>query len=152
MISRTRIDVLAGCFVILVGVLAMIEAMNFELGSARRMGPGYFPFYIGLFLILVGGGIVFEQRLTARGNEPSTTGLSWKPLLLILAAVGCFALTIERFGLLPAVAVSVFLATLADSQTSMRHKLILTVAVPIVCALIFWLGLDIQVHLLRWQP
>ena len=46
-ITRNRIDLLAGLFVGLVGVIALIEAMNFELGSARRMGPGYFPFYIG---------------------------------------------------------------------------------------------------------
>lgn len=151
-ITRNRIDLLAGLFVGLVGVIALIEAMNFELGSARRMGPGYFPFYIGIFMLILGAAIIFERRWSPAAEEAVSSGLSFKSILLVLAAVCCFALTIERFGLVPAVAIAVFLSTLADKTASMRQRLILTAVIPLVCVVIFRLGLELQVDILRWQP
>lgn len=147
-----KIDVLAGLFVILIGVLAIIEALNFDMGSARRMGPGYFPLHIGILLLVIGGGIILEGRKAPEDTYTLGSVLSVRGLLLILAAVISFALMIERFGLVPAVAVAVFLSTLADRETPMKQKLALTAGIPIVCVLIFWLGLDMQVDIVRWRP
>lgn len=152
MSKLNKIDVLAGLFVVLIGVLAIVEALNFNLGSARRMGPGYFPLHVGILMLLLGVGIILEGRKPA--EEAFAFGDLPRPrsLLLILAAVVAFALMIERFGLLPAGAVAVFLSALAEPRTPMRHKLALTVAVPVISVLIFKIGLDMQVHIIRWRP
>jgi hypothetical protein len=148
----SKIDVLAGVFIILIGGLAIFEAIQFDLGSARRMGAGYFPFYIGILLLVIGTGLMVEGRWQRQASEAGAHLPSLRGLLLILAAVICFALTIERFGLVPASVVAVFLGTLADQSTSWKQKLLLTVAVPIVCVLIFKIGLGLHVDVYRWRP
>lgn len=152
MTKLNRIDALAGVFVILVGCLAIYEALNFDLGTTRRMGPGYFPFYIGILLLVIGSGLILEGYFQRIASEAGAQLPSLRGLLLILAAVICFALTIERFGLVVATVLAVFLGALADRSTPMSHKLILTVAVPIVCVLIFKFGLGISVDIFRWRP
>lgn len=152
MTKLNKIDVLAGLFVILLGILAILESLNFQMGTSRNMGPGYFPFYIGVFLLLVGSGIIWQGRKPA-GEAPEFGQLpTLRALLLILAGVVCFALLIERFGLVVASAVAVFLGTLADNRTSMVQKLTLTVAVPVVSVIIFKFGLGLQVDIFRWRP
>ncbi|MGX1099522.1 tripartite tricarboxylate transporter TctB family protein [Amorphus sp. MBR-141] len=151
-VLRNKIDVLAGLLVIAFGVIAVSEALQFNLGSARRMGPGYFPFYIGCFLILVGVGLLVEQFWKKTPDADAASPMPLRTILLIMAAVCSFAVTIERFGLAPATAISVFLGSLADRNTSMLQKLALTLIVPFACVLIFWLGLSIQVDVFRWRP
>lgn len=152
MAQLNKIDVLAGLFVILLGVLSIVESLNFSLGPTRNMGPGYFPFYIGVLMIVIGIGIVLEGRKPARyamnfGQLPSIRGL-----LMILAGVISFALLIERVGLLPATAVAVFLGSMADETTPMLQKILLTIAVPLVSVLIFKIGLGMSADILRWRP
>ena len=146
------IDVFAGAFIVLIGVLAIVESLNFDLGSTRRIGPGYFPFYVGVFMVILGVAIALERLWS---NSQADTEFAFPPLrapLLILASVVCFAVMVERFGLVPAVGVSVFLASLVDTNTTLTQNLMVAVAVPIVATLIFKVGLDMHVDVIRWRP
>ena len=64
-----RKDVLGGGLMLLLGLGAAFQASHYELGSLRRMGPGYFPLALGVILavtaalILLGG----LRRVTAAG-------------------------------------------------------------------------------------
>lgn len=152
MAKLNKIDVLAGLFVILLGVLSIVESLNFNMGTTRNMGPGYFPYYIGVLMIIVGVGIILEGLRPARyalnfGQLPSLRGL-----LMILAGVIAFALLIQRVGLAPATAVAVFLGSLADDTTPILQKLLLTVLVPLVAVLIFKVGLGMNTDVFRWRP
>ncbi|WP_164736630.1 tripartite tricarboxylate transporter TctB family protein [Pararhodobacter zhoushanensis] len=146
------IDVCAGAFIVLIGVLAIVESLSFEIGTTRRIGPGYFPFYVGLFMVVLGVVIALERLWT---KSLADTEFSFPPLrapLLIMAAVVTFAVMVERFGLIPAVGVGVFLASLADTNTTLMQKLTVSVAVPLVATLIFKIGLDMHVDVIRWRP
>ncbi len=152
MAKLNKIDVLAGLFVILIGVLSVIESLSFSMGNARNMGPGYFPYYIGLAMLIIGVGIVLEGLRPPReemqfGQLPSLRGL-----LLILAGVIAFALMIQRFGMFPATAVAVFLGSLADESTPLLQKILLAIAVPVVSVLIFKVGLGMNADIVRWRP
>ncbi|GGL79514.1 tripartite tricarboxylate transporter TctB family protein [Wenxinia marina] len=150
--NLNKIDVLAGLFVLVIAALSLFEASGLAMGSARSMGPGYFPFYIGLIMVVIGIALILQGRRPVEeapefGNLPSA-----RSILLVLAAVTSFALMIERFGLVPATAVAVFLGTLADRESSLLQKLILTIVVPVVCVLIFKIGLSMSVDVFRWRP
>jgi hypothetical protein len=147
-----KIDVLAGLFVILIGVLSVMESLNFNMGTTRNMGPGYFPYYIGIFMLIVGVGIVLEGFRPALEGQVFGQLPSIRGLLMILAGVIGFALTIQRFGLAPATAIAVFLGTMADDSTPILQKVILTIAVPIVSVLIFKYGLGMNADVFRWRP
>ena len=47
-------DILAGTLFIVIGALALLGARGYPVGSAMRMGPGYFPAVLGVLLILLG--------------------------------------------------------------------------------------------------
>ena len=116
MSNLNKIDVLAGLFVIVIACLSLVQSLSLDMGSARNMGPGYFPFYIGLILFAVGVGLILSGRRPAEEAPEFGTLPTLRSILLILAAVISFALLIERFGMLPATAAAVFLGTLADRE------------------------------------
>jgi len=152
-LSRIKaVDILAGGFVVLIGVLAIVESTSFDMGTSRRIGPGYFPFYVGMLMVLLGIAIAVEN-LWARTS--SDFGWSLPPMrspLLILAAVAAFAVMIERFGMFPSIFAAVFLGSLADTNTAIWQKLAISVAVPVVCVVIFKYGLSLNVDVIRWRP
>ena len=50
-------DFFAGLIFIGFGLVAVIIGSNYSLGTAARMGPGYFPRILGILLILLGAAL-----------------------------------------------------------------------------------------------
>ena len=97
---RFNQDIGAGLTFAGAGILGIALGTEYEFGVARAMGPGYLPTVlcwglIGLGLLIAGKG-AFE-------TGEALTRWHLRPLLLVLAAVGIFAITIERLGLFVAV-------------------------------------------------
>jgi len=57
--QRTR-DFWAGLMFALIGGSAMWIARGYPFGSARSMGPGYFPVVLGGLLVILGAVIMSE--------------------------------------------------------------------------------------------
>ncbi|MCC6870733.1 MAG: tripartite tricarboxylate transporter TctB family protein, partial [Burkholderiales bacterium] len=51
---RNPKDFWAGILFIALGIFAITVGSNYTLGSAARMGPGYFPRILGILLIVLG--------------------------------------------------------------------------------------------------
>ena len=51
---RNQKDVAAGALYVLFGAAFSLGALNYRVGDAARMGPGWFPFAVGVLLVLVG--------------------------------------------------------------------------------------------------
>ena len=51
-------DFFAGLLFIAFGIAAIAIGSNYPLGTAARMGPGYFPRILGILLIALGRGPV----------------------------------------------------------------------------------------------
>ena len=47
-------DFFAGLLFIAFGIAAIVIGSNYALGTAARMGPGYFPRILGILLIALG--------------------------------------------------------------------------------------------------
>jgi hypothetical protein len=52
-IGNTR-DFYAGLLFVAFGVVALVMAQSYSIGTAARMGPGYFPRLLGILLIGLG--------------------------------------------------------------------------------------------------
>ncbi|MBI4207936.1 MAG: tripartite tricarboxylate transporter TctB family protein, partial [Betaproteobacteria bacterium] len=46
---RNQEDFWAGLMFIGFGILSIVVSRDYPMGSAMRMGPGYFPTYLGVF-------------------------------------------------------------------------------------------------------
>ena len=66
-------DVIAGTLFILIGAFALLVARRYyPVGSAMRMGPGYFPAVVGALLILVAGFASAVPAFRATRADPNS--------------------------------------------------------------------------------
>jgi hypothetical protein len=51
---RNQQDFAAGMIYVVGGIGFALGALNYKIGDAARMGPGWFPFAVGVLLAFVG--------------------------------------------------------------------------------------------------
>ena len=139
-------DFWAGVMFLSLGVLAVYLSRDYPLGRAMRMGPGYFPTYLGYLMITVGaivGGRSFFKEPT---DEERTTSWALVPLALMPASVAVFALLIDTVGLVIAVASMLLLAN-ASVKNFRPIELIANFVVLLCIAIfVFQKGLGVPFH------
>lgn len=65
-------DFYAGLVFIVFGGLAMWLSTTYNMGTAARMGPGYFPFWLGGTLAALGAVVLFKSLGTPKGDVEKT--------------------------------------------------------------------------------
>jgi hypothetical protein len=130
-------------------------ATTYSLGTAARMGPGYFPLLLGLLMMLLGLLITFKSLVTETEDGGRMGRWAWRPLLCILVAnvafglllAGLPAIGLPPMGLVVAVFVLVFIAALAARRCVLRSALVVaaTLAAGSYLVCIPLLKLQIQV-------
>ncbi|MDX2203111.1 MAG: tripartite tricarboxylate transporter TctB family protein [Hyphomicrobiaceae bacterium] len=140
-------DFWAGLLFLGVGVAAVVIVLagGYELGSARKMGPGYFPAWLG------GGLAVTGVLLAVKGVATQGAPLGpWalKPLLLVTLGTVLFAAMVNWAGLAPAIVTLVLTASFASVQFNLRWAVPLALALAIASVLVFVKGLGITVPVL----
>jgi len=93
--------------------VAIFEARTYSLGSAGRMGAGYFPILLGLVLGGLGTALIVRSVVSNDRIE----GLRAGPILVLTLAVVFFGLAIERLGLAVSLAAITALSALASRES-----------------------------------
>jgi hypothetical protein len=137
-------DFLAGIVFVVIGALFVLGARELEVGSAFRMGPGYFPLVLAALLMVLG--VVITARSFALAGAP-IGALPWRGMALILAAPALFGITIRGLGLVAAIAIAVIVATFASRRASLRFASLLTLGLTAFCVLVFSYGLGLPLRL-----
>ena len=104
-------DFVSGLMFMAVGGSFAWGAVDYEIGNAARMGPGYFPFMLGLILVLLGVLVTFNAFKSGPPGGDKIGALAWRPLVFILGAnllfgallVGIPAFGLPAFGLIVAI-------------------------------------------------
>jgi putative Mn2+ efflux pump MntP len=144
-----RRDFISGLLLIGAGAGVTLYAyMHYSLGTVQRMGPGMFPFGAGLVLAFLGVLVIIPSFI--RTSDEVVDSIPIGAMLWILLSVVAFALTIPVAGLAPAVAVTVVISSLADRGFNILRVVILTVGVATLTYLIFVVGLNLPIALVRW--
>lgn len=129
-----------------VAFLGMQQAMGYDFGSARQIGPAVFPFGLSLILLLAAIGILAEDIITkARHDGPATA-----PIIVLAGVLGgpvAFALLVESFGLVPAIFGCVLIASVADRALTLVTALLLAAAMSLICGLVFVSLLNLPIDL-----
>ncbi len=105
-------DALAGLVFILFGLLFGVQSLGLEIGTAFRMGPGYFPLVLSGVLLLLGG-LIVASAIHDRGSQGVGT-MAWRGAFFILPAPIFFGLTVRGLGFVPAVFLTTLVAALAS--------------------------------------
>ena len=143
---RNAKDFWAGVMFIAFGLFFAGFARQYDMGSAARMGPAYFPTVLGGLLVLLGAYI--SVKSFARTAEVEEVGaFHFKPLLLVLGAVVAFGVLLRPAGLVVALAALVIISSFGSGEFKWREILPLSVglAVLVLAVFIYGLGLTIPV-------
>jgi hypothetical protein len=149
---RTAIkDVLAGFAFIAFGLAFAVGATSYEIGTALRMGPGYFPLVLGGLLVLLGVLIIAKGWIAGEGAEIGP--VPWKAAALIIGALLFFGATIRGLGVVPSVFLTVLLAGFAGHRPGVLAPVVIAVALTVTCVLIFITALQLRLPLFGpWIP
>ncbi len=147
-------DFWCGILFIALGGLAIYLSRDYEMGSALRMGPGYFPTWLGG--ILMGFGVIIGSlAFRIEGEENQGLGLgewSWRPWLVLTATLSLFAVLMEvEFGFVPSLIVLIIGCALAHKDVHWRETILLSLCVTAGAIAIFSYGLGMPYPLFWWS-
>ena len=140
-------DFYAGLLFFLFGVAAMILAFEYPLGTAARMGPGYFPRVLGGIMMFLGA--VLALRSFALTGDPITP-FAWKAVGLVLGGVAVFAAIVIQAGLVIATTALIVITGLASKEFNLKESLISSAILSLVAVLLFIVGLKLQFPIFPW--
>ena len=140
-------DFFAGLLFIAFGVAAIAIGSNYALGTAARMGPGYFPRILGLLLIALG--LALALRALRLDGSPIPRFV-WRPLLVVLGSVLAFGLMVNHVGVVVSTIFQIVAASAASHEFRLRESLISGVALAALAVGVFVIGLKLQLPI--WPP
>ena len=120
---------------------------GYSMGTPARMGPAFFPFYLGTLLFLIG---VFVAVTGIRGQAGATSKVDkfhWRPILLVLGAVVLFGIILKPVGMLLAGWLLVMIASYGSYEFEWKRSAILGLILVIFCAFTFVGGLKLPIPL-----
>ncbi|MGV2103821.1 tripartite tricarboxylate transporter TctB family protein [Rhizobium sp. 21-4511-3d] len=136
-----RPDLMTAIIFVGFGTLGLWAGRDLTLGTASAMGPGYLPKIVSWLLIAVG--VVIGGTGFFRPREDIARP-KLRPLAIILAAVVGFAFIAEFFGFVAASVWLLLVGSIADSDSKLREVILLTAALTAFGALVFIVGLGVQ--------
>lgn len=144
---RRRQDLWAGVFFVAVGVLAVLLARAHPIGTAMRMGPGYFPTVLGALVALLGIAIAIRGACQA-GDELEPWGL--QPLVLVLGGVLLFAALVRPLGLVVATLALVVTGSLGNREARLAEVAGLALFLAALAVGVFVYGLGLPFGVWPW--
>ncbi|HEY7942874.1 MAG TPA: tripartite tricarboxylate transporter TctB family protein [Casimicrobiaceae bacterium] len=134
-------DFYAGLLFVAFGVLAIVLGLSYPLGTAARMGPGYFPRLLGILLIVLGAALSVRAL---RGTGPPLPGWKWRPVTIVLLSVVAFGTVLTHAGLVLSTIGLIAVASTASHEYRFRESLISGVVLAALSVGVFVLGLKLQ--------
>ncbi|WP_051960707.1 tripartite tricarboxylate transporter TctB family protein [Devosia riboflavina] len=136
-------DILAGGIFVLAGAYFALEALNYEVGTPFRMGPGFMPLLLGTVLALLGIGVAASGWEKPDREKPLPP--SWRGIVLIVGVIVFFGATIRGLGFVPVVFIAAFASAMASRLNSPLFAGLLAVGLTVLCTAIFVIGLGMTV-------
>jgi Tripartite tricarboxylate transporter TctB family len=146
-------DFYAGGLMMLFGLFAALNGPRYTLGTLMHMGPGFMPTTLGVILVLLGITIAVNAATTKEGEDEEgilPENPQWVAWGCILASPLAFILFGKLFGMIPAVFMCVFVASLGDKDITWRGSAILSAIVTFFGVLLFHYVLKMPMPVLKW--
>lgn len=138
-------DFWAGLMFVGFGLFFAVWAVaNYQMGTAVRMGPAYFPALLGGLLAVLGA-VVLAGSLAISG--PKVPQFHFRPLALIVVACVAFGYLLKPLGLVLSILVLVVLSALGGHEFRWKEVIILFAALAIFSVLVFVKGLGLPFQL-----
>ena len=138
---RNPKDFWAGILFICLGIAAVVLGSAYTLGTAARMGPGYFPRILGILLIGLGSIVALNGLRT---DGPRIPRFHWKPTLIVLGTVVIFGHIVTDLGLAVSTVFLVVGASSASREFRWKESIVVGVLLAALAVGVFIVGLHLQ--------
>lgn len=118
----------------------IVQYYEYPMGSASRMGAGYFPFVLGCVMAVLGF-IIIAQSLLTTGTPISK--FAWRPLIWVLGAFVIFGLTAKWLGLVIAIVLLVMISAYGGHEFKLKESLISSAILAAGSVAVFVYGLKL---------
>ncbi|TPK33925.1 tripartite tricarboxylate transporter TctB family protein [Mesorhizobium sp. B2-5-3] len=143
-------DAISGTLVLATGAAFLYFGRGLTVGSASRMGPGYFPIVLSLLMVVLGLAIIVNALRSKSGAGEALT-IPWRALVLVLGSIMVFALTLKGLGLFISLALCILATTMASSYTKWIPSITLALVLSLVCAFLFVYALGLPIPIIgQW--
>ena len=141
---RHQKDFWSGVMFLVIGLAFVGFAQDYDMGTAQRMGPGYFPTVLGGLLAILGLVIsIAALRNEAPGGEIER--FHFGPLLIVLGAVALFGLLLRPAGLVAALLVLIGVSAYASHEFRLREIVPLAAFLVLLVLAVFVWGLGLVI-------
>ena len=149
---KSQKDFFSGLMFGVVGIAFAWGATNYTVGSAARMGPGYFPLLLGVILVIFGSIIMFYSLVVETTDGDKISGFVWRPIVYILGSNVAFGillgglpkLGLPPMGLIAAIYALTLIASKAGTEFKLKDILILATGLSVLSYLAFIKLLNLQ--------
>ena len=144
------VDFYAGLHFIVVGLVAIYLSKDYPMGSALRMGPGYFPTWLGGIMSVLGF-IVFATSFKIKGQGTGEWAL--RPLFVLCLSIVFFGLCLDQFelGFVPALVLLIVGCALAHEDVHWVETIILSIFLTMGCVGLFIYVIGLPYRLFWWS-
>jgi len=136
---RSPQDLGAGILFLLIGAAGIYFGRDLTFGSARNMGPGYFPSIIS-GLIILAGFVTVGKSLTVDG--PAIERFQFRPIFMLMVALAIFGFLISQIGVVITAVLMMVAAAYARPNVKLVETIIFAVCVSAFVVLLFVYGLN----------
>jgi hypothetical protein len=134
-------DFWSGVLFMALGAFALIAGSKYTIGTAARMGPGYFPRILGILMVVLGAILTLRSFKLVGGKVP---GWKWKPTVLVLASVVVFGLIVKPLGMALSTVILIVMASAASHEFRPKESVIVGVLLAALAVGVFVIGLNLQ--------
>ncbi|OGQ08573.1 MAG: hypothetical protein A2026_12105 [Deltaproteobacteria bacterium RBG_19FT_COMBO_46_12] len=140
-------DFNAGLLFILLGISTTVLARSYPIGTAAKMGPGYFPFILG-FMLTVLGFVISLKSLSKRRGVRKRALIRFRPVVFVLSSIVLFGLLLLPLGLLLSTLLLILISSMASDEFKMKVAILNAFVLLIVVLIIFVYFLQFQIPVL----
>jgi hypothetical protein len=144
---RNRRAFVSGALFLAVALLYLGIALDYDPGSAARMGPGYFPRMLGGLLAMLGIAIMLGAAKPHATTE-HLDGWDLRSLAWITGSILLFAFLLNVAGFIVALVVLLLVASRASHEFTWPGATVTTVVLTLLAVAAFYYGLGLQFDLL----
>ncbi len=139
---RNKQDFWSGVMFITMGLGFAFKATSYSMGTAARMGPGYFPFWLGVLMAILGS-VILLSALRKKAEQTVVDPFDFKILGIIVGSIVLFGFTLRPLGLIVSLFLLVALSSLASHEHSWKVSLANAAFLVVLCWLSFVKGLGL---------
>jgi len=137
-------DFNTGLLFIFFGMSTTALVRSYPIGTAAKMGPGYFPFILGLMLTLLGL-VILLKSLSKVGKVRRKGSTHLRPAIFVLSSIVLFGLLLLPLGLLFSTLLLVFISSMASDEFKIKVAILNAFVLLIIVLVIFIYLLQFQI-------